>query len=243
MMTIFKKEIAGFFSSLIGYVVLAVFLLGIGLFTWILPEYSLLEYGYANLDTLFSMGPFVFLFLLPALTMRMLAEERKNNTIELLYTKPITEMQVVLGKYLAGLVLLLMALLPTLIYLWTIGYLAEPRWNLDMGSILGSYFGLFLLGAAFTAIGIFCSSLVENQVVSFLMSLLLCALLYVVPSSLALLFDGKNAWMELVQQLGMDEHYNSMSRGVLDTRDLLYFLGLILLFLNGTKVVLESRKW
>lgn len=242
-MTIFKKEIAGFFSSLIGYVVLAVFLLGIGLFTWILPEYSLLEYGYANLDTLFSMGPFVFLFLLPALTMRMLAEERKNNTIELLYTKPITEMQVVLGKYFAGLVILLMALLPTLIYLWTIGYLSEPRWNLDMGSILGSYFGLFLLGAAFTAIGIFCSSLVENQVVSFLLSLLLCALLYVVPSSLALLFDGKNTWMELVQQLGMDEHYNSMSRGVLDTRDLLYFLGLILLFLNGTKVVLESRKW
>jgi len=243
MMTIFKKEIAGFFSSLIGYVVLAVFLLGIGLFTWILPEYSLLEYGYANLDTLFSMGPFVFLFLLPALTMRMLAEERKNNTIELLYTKPITELQVVLGKYFAGLVLLLMALLPTLIYLWTVGYLSEPRWNLDMGSILGSYFGLFLLGAAFTAIGIFCSSLVENQVVSFLLSLLLCALLYVVPSSLALLFDGKNTWMELVQQLGMDEHYNSMSRGVLDTRDLLYFLGLILLFLNGTKVVLESRKW
>jgi ABC-2 type transport system permease protein len=136
-----------------------------------------------------------------------------------------------------------MALLPTLVYLWTIGYLAEPKWNLDMGSILGSYFGLFLLGASFTAIGLFCSSLVENQVVAFLFSLVVCSLFYLVPSSLALLFDGKNILVTFIQQLGMDEHYNSMSRGVLDTRDLLYFLGLIALFLNGTKMVLESRKW
>lgn len=243
MLTVFRKEITGFFSSLIGYIVIGVFLVIIGVFMWVFKEYSVLDFGYANMDTLFSMAPWVFLFLIPAITMRMFSEERKNNTVELLYTKPVTEIQIILGKYLAGVVLVLFALIPTIIYYISVYRLADPVGNIDVGSILGSYIGLILLASCFTAIGLFSSSVTENQVVAFILGVFFCAFFYIAFSSLSLLADGSNTWMAIIQQLGIDEHYNSISRGVVDTRDVIYFLSLNTLFILLTKTVVESRKW
>lgn len=243
MLTVFRKEITGFFSSLIGYIVIGVFLVIIGVFMWVFKEYSVLDFGYANMDTLFSMAPWVFLFLIPAITMRMFSEERKNNTIELLYTKPVTEVQIILGKYLAGIVLVLFALIPTIIYYISVYRLADPVGNIDVGSILGSYIGLILLASCFTAIGLFSSSVTDNQVVAFILGVFFCAFFYIAFSSLSLLADGSNTWMAIIQQLGIDEHYNSISRGVVDTRDVIYFLSLNTLFILLTKTVVESRKW
>ena len=242
MLTIYKREISHFFGSLIGYIVVAVFLVITGLFNWIFKEYSILEFGYANMDPLFAMAPWVFLFLIPAVTMRMFAEEKRNNTIELLVTKPVTDFSIVLAKFYAGISLVLLALIPTITYFLTIYFLSVPVGNIDTGSILGSYIGLFMLASAFTAIGIFCSSVTDNQIVAFLLSVFICAFFYMAFGSLSLFF-GSNALILVIEQLGIDAHYSSMSKGVLDTRDLVYFFSLISLFIILTKTVLESRKW
>jgi len=243
MYALFKKEISSFLHSLIGYIVICVFLAANGLILWVFPNnFNILNFGYATLDGLFILAPFVFLFLLPAISMRSFADEINTGTIELLMTKPLNEMKIISAKYLAGIVILIFSLLPTLIYVNTISQLAVPKGNLDFGGIWGSYIGLLFLGASFLAIGIFASSISKNQIVSFVIAVFLIAFMYL---GFEFIYDiGIFGGAELfIKSLGINEHYISMSRGVLDSRDLLYFLSLIALFLMLTRLSLERRKW
>jgi ABC-2 type transport system permease protein len=243
MFALLKKEISSFLSSLIGYIVIIVFLLINSLFLWVFPlQFNILDYGFASIDNLFMLSPFVFLFLIPAITMRSFADEQKTGTIELLMTKPLTDIQIIGAKYLAGLVLVLFALLPTLVYFFSVNKLGLPPGNIDMGGTWGSYLGLLFLGAGFVAIGIFASSLAENQIVAFITAVFFCGFLYIGFEFIySLSLFGKIDL--LIQSLGMNAHYTSMSRGVIDTRDVLYFLSLIAIFLLLTKIKLERRKW
>ncbi|MEL6943276.1 MAG: gliding motility-associated ABC transporter permease subunit GldF, partial [Bacteroidota bacterium] len=238
MLSIFLKEVNAFFSSLIGYIVIGIFLVMMGLFMFVFADYSILNYQFATLDQLFGIAPMIFMFLIPAVTMRSFAEEQQSGTIELLETRPLSDWQIVLGKYLACLLLVAFALLPTLLYYWTVHELGSPKGNLDSGAIAGSYIGLFFLAAGFTAIGIFASSLTNNQIVSFLLATFLCFIFYwgfLFISNLAV-FVGKID--DIIQMIGIDYHYESMSRGVLDSRDFIYFLSLIVLFLVSTVTAL-----
>ena len=243
MFTLFQKEVSSFLNSLIGYVTISVFLLINGLFLWVFPlDFNILDYGYAGLDGLFMLAPFVFLFLIPAITMRSFADEKRSGTIELLFTRPITDMQIVVAKYLASVVLVLLSLLPSLIYFYSVYQLGFPKGNIDMGATWGSFIGLLFLGASFAAIGIFVSSITDNQIVAFVLAVFISGFFYVgfdFIHSLSL-FGSVDLF---IKSLGINEHYNSMSRGVIDTRDMLYFLSLISIFLLLTRVSLESRKW
>jgi ABC-2 type transport system permease protein len=243
MGSIFWKEINAFFSSLIGYIVVGVFLTVMGIVLWFLPDFSLLELGEATLVPFFELAPVVFSFLIPAITMRSFAEERQSGTIELLATRPVTDLQIILGKYFASLALVAFALVPTVLYYVTIYQLGIPKGNLDSGAILGSYFGLLLLTGAFAAIGMFASSLSANQIVAFLLAVLLCITFYwgFFFFSKLPIFVGKLD--DLIQQLGIDYHYDYISRGVLDTRNLLYFFSISAFFIALTLVSLERRKW
>jgi len=243
MWALLLKEIRSFLSSVIGYVVMAVFLLLTGLFMWGFPGNLLvLDQGYATLDTLFYVAPWVFMFLVPAVTMRSFSEEKRTGTIELLFTRPLTDFQIILAKYFAGVVLVLLALLPTLIYYYSVYNLGNPVGNIDQGGTLGSYIGLLFLAAGFTAIGIFASSLSDNQVVAFILALFLCFVCYSGLEQIAS-FDLLGSFDRSVQELGIAEHYDSMSRGVIDTRDVVYFISLSGIFIVLTKAVLQSRKW
>ncbi len=243
MISILKKELNSFLSSLTGYMVVLVFLILNGLFLWVFPgSFNLLDSGYAGLDGLFFLAPWVFLFLIPALTMRFFADELKTGTIELLLTKPISELELVLGKYFAGLILCLIALAPTLIYVLSIYILGQPQGNLDWGATIGSYIGLIFLSGVYVSIGVFASSLTENQIVAFILSLFFCFFCFSGFEQIATLLS--HTGMELsIEKLGISYHYNAISRGVVDTRDLLYFVSLISLFLFGSKLSLQSKKW
>jgi len=242
MFSIYIKEIRSFLSSLIAYVVMLVFLLAIGLFTWVLPDYNVFDYGYANLDTLFNMAPWLFIFLISAITMRSLSEEKKNGTIEIISTKPISDLAIILGKYFAGLTIVLFTLLPTLIYYITIYQLGAPKGNLDSGAIMGSYIGLFFLSSCFVAVGMFASAISDNQIVSFIVSMFLCFMFY---NLFELIADFKllGTWDSVVANLGINAHYQSISRGVIDSRDLFYFIGFDMVFIAATKTVFGGRKW
>lgn len=243
MLALLKKEINSFFNSIIGYFVLIVFLLVNGLFLWVFPvEFNIIDFGYANLDGLFVIAPFIFLFLIPAITMRFFAEERKTGTIELLMTKPLTDLQVILAKYLAGVILVFFSLLPTLVYFFSVYNLGLPPGNMDVGGTWGSYLGLFLLGSVFVSIGLFSSSITDNQIVSFVTGVFLSGFIYI-GFDLLYSFDIFGNINYFVKGLGINAHYTSMSRGVIDTRDLLYFFSVIALFILLTKTSLESRKW
>lgn len=241
MFTIFKKEINQFFSSLVGYIAIGIFLVLSALFTFVFPTTSVLDSGFASLDTFFSNAPLFFLFLIPAITMRMFAEEFNTGTIELLVTRPLSMNQIVGGKYLAALALVIFSVVPTFIYYFSLSSIAAPAGNVDTGGIIGSYFGLLLLGASFVALGGFSSAITNNQIVAFLVGVLFCFLFYMGFDFIAKLpiFVGKSDYF--VEHLGINAHYLSMSRGVIDTRDLLYFLSLIVLFLLFTKTALERR--
>jgi ABC-2 type transport system permease protein len=243
MFTLFKKEINGFLNSLIGYIVIFVFLLVIGLFLWVFPvELNILDFGYASIDGLFALAPIVFLFLIPAITMRSFAEEKKSGTLELLMTQPLTDLQVILAKYFAGLVLVLFSLVPTLIYYITVYKLGLPPGNIDSGGMWGSYIGLLFLGSAFIAIGVFASSISDNQIVSFVIAIFLCAFMYLgFELVYTFILSGKIGLM--VQSMGLNAHYSSMSRGVIDSRDVIYFISVTVLFILLTKLSLQSRKW
>jgi ABC-2 type transport system permease protein len=241
MRALIGKEIRGFLGSLIGQIVVVVFLLITGLFLWVFPN-NILDAGYADLGTLFYIAPWVFLFLVPAVTMRSFSEERRTGTIELLLTKPITELRLVLAKYFAAVVLVLLALVPTLVYWWSIGTLAVPAWNIDSGGIWGSYIGLFFRASCFTAIGIFASSLTESQIVAFLIAVFLCFIVFIGFDQLAT-FNAFGALQGPIQAIGIQQHYESMSRGVVDLRDVLYFLGVNTVFLLATRTVVQSRTW
>ena len=243
MYSLFKKEIISFLSSLSGFVVIIVFLIANGLFLWVFKgNLNIMDNGYATLESLFVLAPWVFLFLIPAITMRTFAEEKKSRTMELLLSRPLSDMQIILGKYLADMALILLSILPTLIYFYSVSRMGSPQGNLDSGGTWGSYVGLIFLAGVYAAIGTFISSLTENQIVSFIISLLLCFLFYIGFDYLSSLdiFSGFSAF---VAKLGINEHYRSMSRGVLDTRDMLYYLSVIAIFLLLTKIVLQSRNW
>lgn len=243
MFTLFTKELNAFLNSLIGYIVITVFLVTTGLFLWVFSlDYNVLNAGYANIDGLFMIAPFVFLFLIPAITMRSFADERKSGTIEILLTQPLTDTGIILAKYLAGFVLVLFSLLPTLIYAATVYQYGLTKGNMDMGGTWGSYLGLLFLGGAFVSVGIFSSSLTDNQIVSFIISVFLCMFTYLGFEFIySLEIFGK---VDLfIRALGINAHYASMSRGVIDTRDVIYFLSFISFFLLLTKLSLESRKW
>lgn len=252
MITLLIKEIRSFLSSLIGYIAIGVFVTGIGTFMWLVPSDSassnVLDNGFANIDPLFVLAPWVYLFLIPAITMRSFSEEKKTGTIELLLTRPLTELQIVLAKYLAGVILVVVSLLPTLIYYYSVDQLIPrdahgiAQYGVDTGGMWGSYIGLLFLGAGFVAVGTFASAISENQVIAFIMALLLCFITFIgfefISSSG--LFGKYDAF---VKGLGMNEHYVSMSRGVVDTRDVIYFLSVIIVFNLLSKLVLQSRKW
>lgn len=239
MFTILKKEITSYLSSLVAYVTIGVFLLVLGLFLWVFPDTSILNYGYATLNSLFSTAPYLFMFLVPAITMRSLAEERKEGTFELLLTRPLTDWQIVLGKYFASLVLVFFALIPTLVYYYSVYILGTPQGNIDTGEVIGSYIGLFLLGSGFCAIGLFASSISKNQVIAFTIAVFLCFFFYSGFDSLSQLLSLQNLSLE---NLGINEHYQSVSRGVLDTRDLVYFILLTSLFICLTLFVLIRQR-
>ncbi len=243
MLSVFLKEVNSFFSSLIGYIVIGVFLVAMGLMMFVFPDTSLLNYNYASLDQLFEIAPVIFIFLIPAITMRSFAEEQQAGTIELLATRPITDLQIVLGKYFGCLLLLAFALLPTWLYYYTVYQLGSPVGNLDSGAILGSYIGLFLLAGAFTAIGLFASSLSANQIVAFILATFLCFFIHWGFDFLSRMpaFVGKVD--DIVQMFGIDYHYASISRGLIDSRDLIYFFSAIALFIALTLVSMGRRRW
>ena len=242
MRSIFIKEINSFFSSIVGYVALLVFLIACGLFLWIIPSHNtILGYGYASMDRFFDLAPWLLLLLVPAVTMRSFSDEFRTGTIEWLSTKPVSDLDIIVGKYLATLALIVFALLPTLIYVFTISNLSFPDVGLDVAAIVGSYIGLFFLAASFAAIGVFCSSLTANQVVGFLISLLACYILYSgfeQLSRIPRLAEGMDYYLSMV---GMEFHYTSISKGVVDSRDVIYFLSIIILFISLTRFSLGSR--
>jgi ABC-2 type transport system permease protein len=242
MFEVFKKEVNSFLNSLIAYVVISVFLLSIGLLTWVFPETSVLEYGFASMETLFSLGPYVFMFLIPAITMRMFAEEKKSGTLELLLTQPLTEWQIILGKYFSGFMLVVFSLLPTIIYYYSLYQLGNPVGNIDTAGVSGSYVGLALLGGVFTSIGLFASSISENQIVAFIIAVFLCFILYSGFGSLAAV-DVWGQFSLALEQLGILYHYNSLSKGLLDSRNLIYFISMATIMLMLTHLILKSRKW
>ncbi len=242
MLAVLKKEFNSYLNSLIAYIVMAVFLVAMGLFVWVFPDSNVLDNGFSDLDSLFYLAPWVFLFLIPAITMRTFAEEKKAGTIELLLTRPLTDLQIILGKYFASLLLVLVALLPTLLYYVTIYTLGNPKGNIDSAAVAGSYIGLIFLSGVFTSIGIFCSSISENQIVSFILAVFMCFLLYTGFESLASI----NVWGKAnyyIMQLGIAAHYSAISKGLIDLRDVLYFVTIIAIMILSTKLVLESRKW
>ncbi|WGH75665.1 gliding motility-associated ABC transporter permease subunit GldF [Tenacibaculum tangerinum] len=239
MVPILKKEFNSFFASPIAYLVIGVFLLVNGLFLWVFKDnFNILNAGFADLNSFFYLAPWLFLFLIPAITMKSFADEFNSGTIEILKTKPLTDWQIVLGKFFASLLLVVIALLPTLTYAYTVYQLGSPVGNLDMGSTIGSYLGLLFLAATYTAIGLFASTLSKNQIVAFIVSVFITfALFYgfdAVSSSLG------NAGYTL-QQFGINEHFKSISRGVVDTRDVIYFISVTLFFLFITKQQLKNE--
>ncbi|MBP7407782.1 MAG: ABC transporter permease subunit [Flavobacteriales bacterium] len=309
MLALILKEVRGFLGSLIGHIVIAVFLLLTGLFLWVFPN-NILDSGYADLGPLFFIAPWVFLFLVPAVTMRSFSEEKRTGTIEVLLTKPLTELQIVLAKYLASVLLIVVALIPTLVYVWSVDQLStsvtavpveqvnvrwivffvlaianaigsivwlvrrgrKRQWNMmgwiiravivlawiglfaivlnwmlfiggiDAGGTWGSYLGLFFLAACFAAVGVFASSITDSQIVAFLIAVFLCFFLYM-GFDLIASFDVMGGLEGPIKAIGIQDHYASMSRGVIDLGDVLYHLGAIVIFLLLTRTALQSRTW
>jgi ABC-2 type transport system permease protein len=240
MWAIWRREWNGFLNSLVAYIAMVVFLLITGLFIWVFPDYSILEFGYAQLDQLFVIGPWVLMFLVPAVTMRFFSEEKRSGTAELLFTRPVSTSGVVLGKFLAGWALVLFSVLPTLCYVVVLYYLAEPVGNLDLGGIAGSYLGLVLLGGVFAGIGTWASAVTEHPVVSFVLGVFLCFFMYAAFDSLRFL-PLPNTALLVIEQLGIGAHFESMSKGVVDLRDLVYFASVTFFFLFWTRTVLDQR--
>jgi ABC-2 type transport system permease protein len=226
---------------MVAYITIGIFLLISGLLLWFFPDTSILDYGYAEMDGFFSLVPYLFMFLIPAITMRSFAEERREGTYELLITRPVSLWQIIIAKFLACLVLVFFALIPTLVYSYSISKLGFPEGNIDSGAVTGSYIGLFFLGAIFTSIGIFASALTKNQVIAFVICAALCAFAF-----LGFEYTSQVAFLQPFQStilsFGINAHYSSMSRGVLDTRDLLYFISFTLLFLLFTRLIIGGKR-
>ena len=242
MWVIFKKEIRSFLGSFIAYIVIGVFLLLTGLFLWMIKGNNIFDLGVASLQVMFEIAPFILIFLVSAITMRSISEEKRLGTLEILTTKPIHDVQIIVGKFLASVTLILIAIIPTLFYYYAIYHLASPVGNIDTGATMGSYIGLILLAACYASVGMFSSSLTDNQIVALITSMLLNFFFFGVLGML-----GDISWLSNIgkslEWFGLDFHYDSISRGVIDTRDVIYFFGFIFVFLGLTKIVFESRKW
>jgi ABC-2 type transport system permease protein len=240
MKAILFREINSFFGSPVGYLVIAIFLLLNGLFLWVFDgDFNILNSGFADLSPFFTLAPWIFIFLIPAVTMRSFSDEIKQGTLELLLTKPLSITAIVNGKFFAALLLIAIAIIPTLLYVYVISGLGLPEGNIDLGSTLGSYFGLFFLIAAYASIGVFTSTLSENQIVAFILAVFLCFVFYFGFEGIAGYFG---AFQPTVSGIGMDAHFKSMARGVLDTRDILYFVSITVLFLALTVYKLKALK-
>lgn len=240
MKAILLREINSFFGSPIGYLVIAIFLIINGLFLWVFDgDFNILNSGFADLSPFFTLAPWIFIFLIPAVTMRSFSDEKKQGTLELLLTKPLSVASIVNGKFLAALLLIAIALVPTLLYVWVIYGLGLPEGNIDLGSTIGSYFGLFFLIAAYASIGIFTSTLSDNQIVAFILAVFLCFVFYFGFEGIATYFG---TFQNSVSSIGMDTHFKSMARGVLDTRDIIYFVTITILFLALTTYKLKALK-
>ncbi|MGB5980594.1 MAG: gliding motility-associated ABC transporter permease subunit GldF [Nonlabens sp.] len=237
MRAIYFKELKGFFSGLTGFLVIGLFLLITGLFVFVFEgDFNILDYGFSDLTPFFLIVPWLFIFLIPAITMRALTSERNLGTLELLVTRPIGIRKLLLGKYLAAFTLMILAILPTLIYVYSIGQLGETLNNLDYGSTIGSYIGIIFIALAYTSIGLFSSTITSNQIVSFLVASALSFTLYFGLEAIASIFDGS----DFVTSLGLKYHYESMARGVLDTRDIIYFLSVAVFFFALSEISLKS---
>ncbi|MCQ2279659.1 MAG: gliding motility-associated ABC transporter permease subunit GldF [Bacteroidales bacterium] len=241
MFALFSKEIKSFFTSILGYVIIGLFLVLTGIFVWVLKG-NVMSVGRSTLQNMFDLAPWIFLFLIPAITMRMIAEERKSGTMELLLTQPISDTQLILGKFFACEALLVIALLPTLIYFWSVWSLGMPDGKIDVGATWCSYLGLFLLGTIFVSIGLFASSITKNQIVAFLLAALFCFLMHFGFNFIYDLdFLGSAGYV--VKKIGIEHHYSYISMGVIDTRDIIYYITVSFLFLLGARISLLSRKW
>jgi len=243
MYSLLRKEISSFLTSLTGYIVITIFLLAVGLFLWVFPgDFNIIDAGFTSLESLFVIAPWVFMFLIPAITMRSFAEEKRTGTIELLLTRPLSEWQIILAKYFAGLLLVVLSLIPTFVYYYSLQGLGNPPGNIDTGATWGSYIGLMFLGGAYVSIGLFASSITENQIVSFITAFFLCFFCYFGFDAIG----GMEIFRpvdEMIINIGINAHFASMSRGVIDSRDVLYFLSFIFVFLALTRFRLLSRNW
>jgi ABC-2 type transport system permease protein len=238
MFAILKKEFNSFFASPIAYLVIGVFLLINGLFLWVFKDdFNILNAGFADLNPFFFLAPWVFLFLIPAITMKSFAEEYSTGTIELLKTKPISNWQIVFGKFLASLFLIMLAIVPTFTYIYSVYQLGSPIGNIDFGSTIGSYIGLLFLAATYTAIGLFSSTISKNQIVAFILSVFLTFILFYGFDVIANSLDNNLT----IRKIGINEHFKSISRGIIDTRDLIYFVSVTIFFLFMTKTRLENE--
>ncbi len=243
MFTLLLKEFRSFFNSISGYLIISIFLVATGLFIWVFPgTNNVLDGAYANLDGLFEMAPWIYLFLIPALCMRLFTDEKRTGTIELLLTRPIKDFNIVLAKFFSALLLVVFSLLFCLIYYLSVYYLGNPVGSIDVGAFWGSFLGLFFLAIAYVSLAVFASSLTDNQIIAFLLSLVLCYVFYIGFDYLSELSFFQNFQTEVIN-IGISEHYRSLSRGVVDSRDVSYFFALALIFLFGTRAVLQSRKW
>ena len=241
MKAIYLRELGSYFSSMIAYITVGLLLAVLGLVLWVFPDFSLLLTPFASIDPLFEIAPLIFIFLIPAFTMRSFAEEKQTATLEMLLTRPVTAFQIVMGKYLATLTWLLIALAPTLIYVYSVYQLGSPPGNIDLGQIMASYVGLFLLGSSFCAIGIFASALTSNQIVAFVMAVFFSFLIYYGFYFISRIASFTGTLDSLIESLGIDYHYHSISRGVIDTRDLVYFFALIGICLTWTWALISKR--
>ncbi len=241
MKAIYLRELGGYFSSMIAYITAGLLLAVLGLVLWVFPDFSLLQTPFAGVDTLFEISPLIFIFLIPAFTMRSFAEEKQTATLEILLTRPVTAFQIVIAKFVATLTWLAIALLPTLLYVYSIYQLGSPPGNIDLGQIAASYLGLFLLGAVFCAIGILASSQASSQIVAFVMAVFFCFLLFYGFYFFSRIASFSGTLDRVVESLGIDYHYHSISRGVIDTRDLAYFLCVISICLTWTWATIAKR--
>lgn len=240
MWALYTKEINAFFGNLSGYLILGLFLVSLGLIVWVFPDTSVLEYGFADLEALFVYAPYVFTFLIPAMTMKMIAEERKTGTWELLMTSPLSIPKIIASKYLATLTMILIAVLPTLVYYWSIVQLGQPEGNIDHAGFFGSFIGLLLMGAVFAAIGLLGSALTTHQVVAFVWGVFLCFFLYFGLTALVEL-NVYHPFALFLEEMSLSFHYRSMSRGVIASSNLSYFIFIIGLMLLLTGLIIKRR--
>jgi len=239
MKSLIRKELALYFSNLSGYLISCLFLLITGLFLWVIPgNWNVFSAGYANLDGLFELAPWLYLFLVPAVSMRLFSDEYRLGTMELLMTSPLSAWKVLSAKYISGLVVILLSLLPTFIYVYSVSTMASPVGNVDMGAIVGSYLGLLLLACIYLAIGLFTSSLTDNQIVAFLLALVMCYILYAGLDFTASIFNG--SWAHFIAAGGIASHYDALSRGVIIFSDMVYYFSVTFLFLYFTKLRIEG---